>query len=446
MTTVARRRTPERGAPVDFTTLRRPMVDVLAPAVLVAWLVIYFEPFLLRFPLPGAASSVLFPAMCVVTLLLTPKERIRSVPVLWSLLLVVVVLALSVLWTEDPGATLFRIRADLPGTLLVAAVAGTMPPTKVVRTLALASTAIAAISLLASLGLTESREAPFDEAYLGVQNGFRGLFIHKNELGMFLVYGLCAVLVQPKSSSRTAAIVVHLVTILGTRSASVGGGLLAVAFVWLWLSALRRQEKPRERTFLLVMSIASAVLGVLLVLGLLPVLLDLYDKDVTFSGRTFIWAASLDAIRDRPWLGYGMAGIWMDETNPVTADLHARIGFKAAHAHNGALDLTLQVGLVGLAAYTTLVWQALRGAVRAMAHRSTAAVGQWAVLVVSSLLLMSIAENVFLGPYLGLLAVVATVAGKAAIEGDPLGSRRPAYRRLLHGTRVDPGSEASLWA
>ena len=200
--------------------------------------------------------------------------------------------------------------------------------------------------------------------------------------------------------------------------------------------------RGRRRTGLAL----AGVLGVLLVLGLLPVLLDLYDKDVTFSGRTFIWAASLDAIRDRPWLGYGMAGIWMDETNPVTADLHARIGFKAAHAHNGALDLTLQVGLVGLAAYTTLVWQALRGAVRAMAHRSTAAVGQWAVLVVSSLLLMSIAENVFLGPYLGLLAVVATVAGKAAIEGDPLGSRRPAYRRLLHGTRVDPGSEASLWA
>jgi exopolysaccharide production protein ExoQ len=361
---------------------------------------------------------------------ITPKERIRAIPILWPLLALVLILTLSILWTENPAATMFRIRADLPGTVLVAAVAGTMPPMRVVRVLAITSTVIAVWSLLVSLAFIDSREAPFDDAFLGVQNGFRGTFIHKNHLGMFLVFGLGSVLVQKRGSWRTFAIVVHLVTVLGTRSASVGGGLLALAFVWLWLSALRRQEKPRERTFLLVMSIASAVAGVLLVLGLLPVLLDLYDKDVTFSGRTFIWAESVGAIQDRPWLGYGLAGLWMDETNPITAELHARIGFKAAHAHNGALDLALQVGLIGLTAYLLLLIQAMRAAGRAMRQASSALIGQWGVLMLSTLVLMSIAENVFLGPYLAMLAVVATVVTRAASDGDPVGNRRPAFRKL----------------
>lgn len=437
MTAVARR--PERRIdPVQPAPLRAPLADFLAPVVIVAWLVIYFEPFMLRYPLPGAASSVLFPALCLGTLILTPKERLRAVPVLWALVVVVAVLFLSVLWTEIPAATIFRIRADLPATLLVAAVAGTMPPTKVVRILAVASTVIAAWSLFSSLAFTASREAPFDEAYLGAQSGFRGTFIHKNHLGMFLVYGLCAVLVQPKSSFRKWAIVLHIVTLLGTRSASVGGGLLAVAFVWFFLTALRRQEKPRERAFLMVMSIVSIVVGVLLVLGLLPVLLDLYDKDVTFSGRTFIWAESVGAIQEQPWLGYGFAGVWSDEYSPVTAELHARIGFKAAHAHNGVLDLALQIGVLGLAAYVMLVVQALRSSARAMRNPSSAVVGRWGVLMVSSLLLMSIAENVFLGPYLALLGVVATVVTRAAIEGDPIGSRRAPYRRMLRGGGHDP--------
>lgn len=430
MTSVAERSAPGGGWLVDPATLRTPLVDVLAPAVLVAWIVIAFEPFVLRYPLPGVVSSVLFPAFCLGVLVITPKERIRAIPILWPLLALVLILTLSILWTENPAATMFRIRADLPGTVLVAAVAGTMPPMRVVRVLAITSTVIAVWSLLVSLAFIDSREAPFDDAFLGVQNGFRGTFIHKNHLGMFLVFGLGSVLVQKRGSWRTFAIVVHLVTVLGTRSASVGGGLLALAFVWLWLSALRRQEKPRERTFLLVMSIASAVAGVLLVLGLLPVLLDLYDKDVTFSGRTFIWAESVGAIQDRPWLGYGLAGLWMDETNPITAELHARIGFKAAHAHNGALDLALQVGLIGLTAYLLLLIQAMRAAGRAMRQASSALIGQWGVLMLSTLVLMSIAENVFLGPYLAMLAVVATVVTRAASDGDPVGNRRPAFRKL----------------
>ncbi|NLV56532.1 MAG: O-antigen ligase family protein [Acidimicrobiales bacterium] len=423
-------RAPTRPTPAGSP--RPPLVDALAPLTLAGWLLLYFDAFDLLVSFPGSVKWLLFPGWCLGVLLLTPVERLRSITVQWSLVALVGVLATSLWWSIEPSMTFIRLRTDLPGLVLVLAVVATIPATKAVRTVATTSTAMAVWSLGISLALPVARVAEVGSGTdVGSQFGFRGSFIHKNLLGMFLIFGLCAVLVQPRGRDRTAAMAVHLVTILGTRSASVGGGLLIVGFVWLWISAIERQNSPRKRAFFLTASAVSAATGLMLVLGFLPTLLDLYDKDVTFSGRTIIWTESIRTIQDRPLLGYGLGAVWHDEASPVTADLQARIGFPAAHAHNGALDLVLQVGLVGLTMYTIAVLQTLRASARLTRRSETVAVGQWGILTVASLLLMSVAENIFLGPFLGLVAVIWVVTTRAHRAADPVASMRPSVRRRV---------------
>ena len=205
--------------------------------------------------------------------------------------------------------------------------------------------------------------------------------------------------------------------IVGTRSATAAGGLLGVLFVWGWMAAIAHQRNPRERQFLLLVSFTSAIAGVLLLLGLAPTLLDLYDKDLTFSGRTDIWTESLITVRDRPVQGYGLGGVWSDPASPVTADLHHRITFEAAHSHNSAIELLLEGGIVGLALTVLFVVQTVRLAVVCLRQPSAAAYGQWGLLIVLALLFMGLAEPLFEGPHLGLLVIVWVTLARVRNEG-----------------------------
>ena len=91
----------------------------------------------------------------------------------------------------------------------------------------------------------------------------------------------------------------------------------------------------------------------------------------------------------------------------------------------------LQVGLVGLTMYTIAVLQTLRASARLTRRSETVAVGQWGILTVASLLLMSVAENIFLGPFLGLVAVIWVVTTRAHRAADPVASMRPSVRRRV---------------
>lgn len=67
---------------------------------------------------------------------------------------------------------------------------------------------------------------------------------------------------------------------------------------------------------------------------------DVLHKDVTLSHRTPLWAACLQYIRARPWLG---CGVYTSET------MHAMVG--ADHCHSVLLECLFETGVAGLAVY-----------------------------------------------------------------------------------------------
>jgi len=89
-------------------------------------------------------------------------------------------------------------------------------------------------------------------------------------------------------------------------------------------------------------------------------LLDLVGKDQTLTGRTEIWSAVMHQIQHRPVLGYGFGAVW--DSTAVWAPIQQislEQGFVIHEAHNSWLGVWLELGYLGLAAWTFLfvaVW------------------------------------------------------------------------------------------
>ena len=69
----------------------------------------------------------------------------------------------------------------------------------------------------------------------------------------------------------------------------------------------------------------------------------------TLTGRTELWPQVLNMIEKRPWLGYGYEAFWLGWNGPSAEVWRTVKNWKnPSHAHNGLLNLWLDLGLVGV--------------------------------------------------------------------------------------------------
>lgn len=81
--------------------------------------------------------------------------------------------------------------------------------------------------------------------------------------------------------------------------------------------------------------------------------------DLTFTGRLPLWEVIWDQIQQHYWLGYGFGAFWDVNGLDNSFGLARSVGWLGVvgQAHNGYLDLFLQIGLVGLGlALFSLLW------------------------------------------------------------------------------------------
>jgi len=146
-----------------------------------------------------------------------------------------------------------------------------------------------------------------------------------------------------------------------------------------------------------------AVTAALLLAGLpLDLLMRLLvpDLDLTFTGRNEIWELVAADIASRPWTGFGYGAYWdvPAEADPITRAPpgswlgQAEIGV-INQAHNGYMDLWVQLGLPALLLAVGLVaWSAWRG-LRLFLRRDLARGERWAALTTFLLLLGFLIHN-----------------------------------------------------
>ncbi|HEY9298424.1 MAG TPA: O-antigen ligase family protein, partial [Phormidium sp.] len=104
------------------------------------------------------------------------------------------------------------------------------------------------------------------------------------------------------------------------------------------------------RIKLLIPSIILMILSIwgfsFIAYGVAETFANFFGKDLTLTGRTDIWAGVITMIKQRPE-GYGIGTFWLQ---PKTFMMR-QFGWLPPTAHNGFLELALDLGVPGLLIY-----------------------------------------------------------------------------------------------
>ena len=307
------------------------------------------------------------------------------------LLLLLGLVLVSALWSQVPGTTLRR-GCDLLGTMLVAVyLARRFTVPQQLRLLTVALGLGAALSALFAIALPAYGISTVEYA-----GAWRGIYVHKNTLGRMMELGAGVALpfgvFHTKNRCAQMVYLGTLGVIVLSRSATALIGWVIVTAIYLLFRAiqLRRQKW-----------IVVAVGGALLAAAVLATVVShgasasSFERDSTLTGRTPLWNYVVSMIERRPWLGYGYAGFWLGPEGD-SFDLQTQVGWKAPQAHNGFLDLVLQLGFAGLclmlASLGASLWRAWRLLVR---YADTAAA--WPMLLLVIFVISNLSENSFVG-------------------------------------------------
>jgi O-antigen ligase len=292
---------------------------------------------------------------------------------LWILVGLAVV---SPLWSYAPEMTLRRLIYLLNATLFGIYLAARYGSRERLRLLAWAFGIAAALSLAFALLLpgygimgVGHIENPEHLKHLGA---WRGVFQHKNILGRTMVFGGLVFFFVARSSRQNAWIAwtgLSLCVAITLASTSKSALVVLVAGVALWL--FYRALQWSYTTWGLPVLSATLALGsgitALLALNVETILAAM-GRDLTLSGRTGLWAAVLDKLWERPWLGYGYGGFWLNSEGGAATDVWLQIGDTVPHGHNGFLDLAVNLGLLGGLAFALSFGVACVRAIRLVRH------------------------------------------------------------------------------
>jgi O-antigen ligase len=81
---------------------------------------------------------------------------------------------------------------------------------------------------------------------------------------------------------------------------------------------------------------------------------EMFGKDMTFTGRVLFWKYLLMQIQSHPLFGFGFGSYWILGSPHVTL-FFDEAGTVMNTAHNGFIDLTLQVGMIGLVIFFVVI-------------------------------------------------------------------------------------------
>lgn len=291
----------------------------------------------------GIAAQAVANGLIVVLLLRRPRLVLRemaSVP--WPALLALLAVASSA-WSLDPLLTLRRSLAFALAGVFGVYFAARFPRVRqlaILRfTLVLLALATVVVALfLPGIGLDHTPGHTAD---------WQGIFTQKNACGRMMVLASGVILFGERLTLGRAACLGLFVFVL-LMSGSRGAWIIEAALLLLWvLVRLARRSGPPGRLILAVAAPAAAASLAGAALLEAPRLAPLFGRDPTLSGRTAIWAQVVRSIAQRPVFGYGYDAYWRGMQGP-SLQIAAAVHFVVVHAHNGFLEIALELGGAGL--------------------------------------------------------------------------------------------------
>jgi exopolysaccharide production protein ExoQ len=299
----------------------------------------------------------------------------------------------SALWSDGFGLTSKRAIVHLDTVMLALYLATRLNFVDALRYVA-TSVAIGAVgSFVAgagfhSIGLMHTP---------GLEGRWRGVYSHKNPLAQAMAIGVIIEaflqLTEHRRNIRLCLIGLELLLIALSNSITVLGIVLLALSTYVCYALFKRGGLVR-RAMLIVLPVGFGV--ALAVITLHPDLLHaVTGRDASLSGRTELWAGVVNAISRRPLLGYGYQAFW-DSSDPLAMEIWRQIGWNAPNAHNGVLEVALQLGFLGVLLTAVVLGQAVVRALALLRLPASRTAGVAALILLGGITLESLTEAVFL--------------------------------------------------
>jgi exopolysaccharide production protein ExoQ len=302
---------------------------------------------------------------------------------------------LSILWSDFPYVT-FKRSASLIGTSLFGAYIAVRYTLKEQLQLLAVMLGIAAVFSLLFTALVPSYGIS-SELYDG---SWRGIYVHKNVFGRLMVFSAIVFTLLNVNSRRSRHIKLALLSlslallILSTSKTSLVVFVILLALLPVYKSL---QWHFYLRVFLYCFFIVAVICTVTWLMNNTKFVLDAMGRDLTLTGRTELWEAVFVMIKKRPVLGYGYSAFWLG-LDGKSEYVWRMVGWKVPHAHNGLLDLWLDVGLLGVLIFIAGFFQAVRNAV-CMIRSTNNIEALWPLVYLTFMLLCNLTESTILKHY-----------------------------------------------
>ncbi len=251
------------------------------------------------------------------------------------------------------------------------------------------------VSVLLYFGLPDIGK---EHDFLGYENALRGVYAQKNVAGeammtaqMIVVY---LFLSKQLSFFRAMPLAIFFfgVEIL-SMSASATVVTLLIYAAGLYVYTIR---KPRMRLLTMYLGIS---LGTILFSVLLfdpQILFGAVGRDASLTGRIPLWLTLIPFAKEKFLLGWGYAGFFNSDLVEMQY-IWKMIEWNAPNAHNGYLDIILQIGVIGLALYGW-VWSRTIYMVLKILRRANGATEYPVAIWGGLFMLVNIALNIDEGP------------------------------------------------
>ncbi|MEM7555057.1 MAG: O-antigen ligase family protein [Cyanobacteria bacterium P01_A01_bin.84] len=317
------------------------------------------------------------------TLLTMAKDKF-----LW---LLVGLLFISFLWSDFYQYTLADNREVLQMTTFGLYLATRFTLKQQVRFVALALGIGAILSILVAFVIPEIGIHGADHP-----GAWKGVYGYKNNLGSMMVLNAVTFFLLPVKQQfyRYAGLGLAIALIfLSTSKTS-----LTITFILFFTLFLYRKFRWKGKVTVLLLDLGILLGGCIstIIFSYWVEILAGLGRDPTLTGRTPMWGVALVRLMDRPLFGYGRTAFWAPGSEYAQeAGQAVATGFVPPHAHNGLIDLALDVGLVGLALFLITF---IRTYIRSLkiAYATTNIENLWPLVFLMFLFLNNITESYLL--------------------------------------------------
>jgi exopolysaccharide production protein ExoQ len=254
----------------------------------------------------------------------------------------------SLFWSLNPNETFTQLRADLfPMTLFSLYLASRFSLDEQLEMVSITLGIGLLLSVFVGLTMPKIGLHQPGEPYAGA---WRGIYSGKNVFGETSVLTANALFLRALFAKRNHFRAWGLFGLpIAALLLSTSKTALVLSFITLLITFFIHRFRWRGKKTVLLLDILLLGVGIIcaFLINNFQSVMGSLDRGTTLSGRTDIWSYAMERLsQDHFWLGFGRGAFFNTPSNMSL--FIAQHSYSVNHAHNGFIEMLLDVGFIGL--------------------------------------------------------------------------------------------------